>query len=237
MDQIVMIQAGQYIDSTLGVTLGLATMTAAAAGQVVSDTTGVIFGGTLERFLTRMSFIKQPNLSSAQRQLGVCRNVSMAGAVVGVIVGCTLGAMTLLLVDLEARHRIERANKLREIVTDMISDRDSHELHAEACTLYIASSAGFTLGKKKDEESFRTSIALLYEAENVSVQECARTRELIHDKKSHRLYVPVLFEDEIEAVIEFRHNRDSSSGFSEADLHAARIMSRHLAIFMNRLME
>jgi len=32
MDNFVMIQAGQYIDSTLGVSLGLATMTAAAAG-------------------------------------------------------------------------------------------------------------------------------------------------------------------------------------------------------------
>lgn len=32
MDNFVMIQAGQYIDSTLGVQLGLATMTAAAAG-------------------------------------------------------------------------------------------------------------------------------------------------------------------------------------------------------------
>jgi len=33
MDNFVMIQAGQYIDSTLGVQLGLATMTAAAAGK------------------------------------------------------------------------------------------------------------------------------------------------------------------------------------------------------------
>ena len=34
MDNFVMIQAGQYIDSTLGVQLGLATMTAAAAGTL-----------------------------------------------------------------------------------------------------------------------------------------------------------------------------------------------------------
>ena len=32
-----MIQAGGYIDSTLGVKFGLATLTAAAMGQVVSD--------------------------------------------------------------------------------------------------------------------------------------------------------------------------------------------------------
>lgn len=52
-----MIQAGQYIDSTLGVSLGLATMTAAAAGQVILDVSVVVFGGTLEHFLMRFSLI------------------------------------------------------------------------------------------------------------------------------------------------------------------------------------
>lgn len=37
MDNFIMIQAGGYIDATLGVKFGLATMTAAAMGQVVSD--------------------------------------------------------------------------------------------------------------------------------------------------------------------------------------------------------
>ena len=37
MDNFIMIQAGGYIDSTLGVKFGLATITAAAMGQVVSD--------------------------------------------------------------------------------------------------------------------------------------------------------------------------------------------------------
>lgn len=34
MDNLVMIQAGDMIDSTIGVTLGLSTLTAAAFGQV-----------------------------------------------------------------------------------------------------------------------------------------------------------------------------------------------------------
>lgn len=37
MDNFVMISAGDLIDSTLGVKLGLATLTAAACGQVVSE--------------------------------------------------------------------------------------------------------------------------------------------------------------------------------------------------------
>jgi Transmembrane protein 65 len=46
MDNVVMIHAGQYIDSTLGVTLGLATLTAAAAG------TCALCGGPRLLFLT-----------------------------------------------------------------------------------------------------------------------------------------------------------------------------------------
>ena len=52
MDNLVMIQAGSYIDNTLGVQFGLATLTAAAMGQVVSDMSGVLFGGSLERMLS-----------------------------------------------------------------------------------------------------------------------------------------------------------------------------------------
>jgi len=48
MDQTIMVHAGDYIDSTLGVTFGLATIQAAAMGQLVSDTSGVLFGNTLE---------------------------------------------------------------------------------------------------------------------------------------------------------------------------------------------
>lgn len=163
MDNLVLIQAGQYIDSTLGVSLGLATMTAAACGQVVSDVSGVVFGGTLERFLLRLSLIESPKLSTAQRQLPVCRNVSMAGAVVGVVLGCALGATTLLLVDLEKRGRIERAQQLRDIVGDLVlatnvpgdgadegeedgSDEDDDDavgLQADDCCLYLASGEDF----------------------------------------------------------------------------------------------
>ena len=49
MDNLIMIQAGGYIDATFGAALGLATLAAAAMGQVVSDVSGVIFGSTVER--------------------------------------------------------------------------------------------------------------------------------------------------------------------------------------------
>lgn len=48
MDQTVMIQAGNMIDCTIGVQFGLSTLTAAAVGGLISNLSGVIFGGTLE---------------------------------------------------------------------------------------------------------------------------------------------------------------------------------------------
>jgi hypothetical protein len=39
---------GDFIDTTIGVIFGLSTLSAAALGQVVSDVSGVFFGGTIE---------------------------------------------------------------------------------------------------------------------------------------------------------------------------------------------
>lgn len=163
MDQFVLIQAGGYIDATFGISFGLATLSAAAAGQVVSDVSGVVFGGALERFLTtNTSWLRTPNITQLQRQLPICRNVSMLGAIVGVIIGCAIGATSLLFVDLEARNRMERAQRLREIVQDMItaaipasstsSDMTSQESTAsdqvfscDSCTVYVVSTKDLTL--------------------------------------------------------------------------------------------
>ena len=46
------LQAGDYIDNTIGVALGLATLTSAAMGQIVSDVSGVAFGGVVEALAT-----------------------------------------------------------------------------------------------------------------------------------------------------------------------------------------
>lgn len=40
--------AGDFIDNTIGIALGLSTITAAAFGQCCSDVSGVVFGGYVE---------------------------------------------------------------------------------------------------------------------------------------------------------------------------------------------
>lgn len=218
-----MIQAGSYIDSTLGVQFGLATMTAAAAGQVVSDVSGVVFGGSLERLLTRLSLIQPPALTTAQRQLPLCRNVSMAGAVVGVIVGCALGALTLLLVDLEVRERQERTQKLRDIVTDMRTS----SLRSDTATIYLLPSAQSKLDLPTQQPTNNNS-----QPTRVTLMEGSR-KPPEHLDDDHVLSVPIHHEGLL-AVVEFRRH---ARPFDAQDRHTATIVGQHLSIFSERLLE
>ena len=110
-------------------------------GQVFSDVSGVVFGGTLERFLHKMKMIRSPGLTEAQRHLTSSRNVAMAGSVVGVIFGCMLGASSLLFLDLEAHERAKRGAALHNVMTCMLSDSPESSIECDTCTVYLASAA------------------------------------------------------------------------------------------------
>jgi len=53
LDNGIMIAAGEYIDITIGVTLGISTMAAAALGNLVSDVCGIGMAGYVELFVAR----------------------------------------------------------------------------------------------------------------------------------------------------------------------------------------
>jgi hypothetical protein len=130
-DQTVMLQAGNAVDCTVGVTLGLSTLTAAAIGQVVSDASGVAFGSTLERIATKAG-LPPTNLSTAQRALPVVARITFAGSLLGIMAGCMLGLINLLFIDTtrssslklqafteeqEFKYTIEASNATRESAT------------------------------------------------------------------------------------------------------------------------
>jgi len=166
MDNFIMITAGSAIDNSLGVHMGLATMTAAAIGQVVSDVSGVVFGDTLSRCFK----VATAKLSAAQKRLSFVRRLRLSGAVIGVIAGCTLGATALYLIPdsvrddstssamvassssestdpqhKEARIR-EQLHRLTKVMNDVMTSTDDKWLDRRAsCTLFVSESMGHCL--------------------------------------------------------------------------------------------
>jgi Transmembrane protein 65 len=126
-----MLQAGNAVDCTLGVTFGLSTLAAAAIGQVASDASGVVFGSSLERIATKAG-LPPTNLTSAQRALPMVARTTFAGSLLGIIAGCMLGLVNLLFIDTsrssslklqafteeqEFNYTIEASNAIRESAT------------------------------------------------------------------------------------------------------------------------
>ena len=76
MDQTIMIQAGNTIDCTVGVALGLSTLSAAAIGQLVANAGSVVFGGVVERAAQALG-MPSPHFLPHQRSLPVVHRVGM----------------------------------------------------------------------------------------------------------------------------------------------------------------
>eukprot|EP00299_Pterocystis_sp_00344_P017813 c8924_g1_i1.p1 GENE.c8924_g1_i1~~c8924_g1_i1.p1 ORF type:complete len:426 (-),score=70.89 c8924_g1_i1:65-1246(-) len=112
MDNVIMIQAGELIDSTMGVTFGLSTITAAAMGQLCSDFSGVCFGGGIEALATRIG-LPHSRLTCEQLKLKKIRRLGVMSAAVGVVIGCSLGMTTLLFIDADKPERMKRQKAMK----------------------------------------------------------------------------------------------------------------------------
>lgn len=242
MDNVIMIQAGSVIDNTLGVQLGLATMTAAALGQVVSDTCGVLFGGTLERLMV----VQPAKLTEAQQRLAVIPRLRLAGAVAGVIVGCSLGACTLFLLPDKKRNEANQFHattsgatiqRLQAILHDMVTSVHEPWLtRGTSCVLYIKDPSSFS--PSSEDSSLPVSIARLSGSEESMAIQCAETAQVTYDDNT--IYIPVIDsqEDTVLAVLKLIQRIDrgnETSIFTKADVNEAEKVARHLGIFMRHL--
>ena len=82
-----MIQAGDLIDNSIGVAFGLATLTSAAYGQIVSDVAGTLSNNFVEALAASLG-LPRANLTDAQMATRRVRMWGTGGAVVGVAFGC-----------------------------------------------------------------------------------------------------------------------------------------------------
>lgn len=121
MDNAILILAGDAIDTTLGVTLGISTLCAAAIGNIISDLAGVGLGTVIEDFCSKLN-IPQPNLTQAQRQLRSVRFAGQFGCAFGITVGCIIGMFPLLFIDSKKGERMKEEAHLEDMFNDMVTE-------------------------------------------------------------------------------------------------------------------
>lgn len=121
MDNALLIVAGDAIDTSLGVTLGISTMCAAAIGNIISDVAGILMGTIIEDFTARLG-LPAPNISAAQRQLRSVRFAGQFGTTVGLVTGCIIGMFPLLLIDSNKVQRMKEVCYFRQRILPLYND-------------------------------------------------------------------------------------------------------------------
>ena len=124
MDNAILIVAGDAIDTSLGVVLGISTMCAAAIGNIVSDVAGIMLGTVIEDMATQLN-LPTPNLNAAQRQLRSVRFANQFGCGLGIVVGCIIGMFPLLLIDSNKVQVRKRQAHLDSIFQDVVTEAGS----------------------------------------------------------------------------------------------------------------
>jgi len=135
MDNIVMIQAGDLIDNSIGITFGLSTLTAAGFGQCISDVAGFTSGGLVDAAVSKLN-MPTHGLSQAQLSLKSARIYHTAGGCVGVVIGCLLGMCSLFFMDTDKKERERKARELKTIFETITRD-GSKLVSAERCSLWM----------------------------------------------------------------------------------------------------
>ncbi|CAE7329471.1 TMEM65 [Symbiodinium sp. CCMP2592] len=252
VDQSVLLYAGDAIDNTLGVALGLPTLAAAAMGQVMSDTCGVAFGGTIEAAALKLG-LPLPGLTEAQQRLGSVKRVSTLGGVCGVILGCFIGMGNLLLIDLKAAERAKKEKELAKIMKTVMEDGRA-VLHCDRATLWavetevgelwstFADGIQGTMRIPKSESSLAGWVACNKELVNIPdvTQDPRWTKpsKMNYATKS-MLCAPVVLDGKVIAVIQLLNKLDEKGDvvpFDQSDARAVKMMAGHTAMFMAQLL-
>jgi tRNA-specific adenosine deaminase 1 len=144
MDNAILIIAGDAIDTSLGVSLGISTLCAAAIGNIISDLAGVGCSAYIEDFCATTLKLPIPKLSEAQRQLRSVRMASQGGMAIGMTIGCLMGMIPLLFIDANKADRLREKARLERLYNDVVN---------EAKTLVEAESTCLYLRVDKDESS------------------------------------------------------------------------------------
>jgi putative methionine-R-sulfoxide reductase with GAF domain len=250
MDNLVMITAGDAIDSHFGEALAISTMTAAGFGQCCSDIAGVTSGGIVDSIVSKLR-LPVHGLSQAQLDLRITRFYSTFGACAGVLTGCLLGMSILMFIDTE---RVDRAKKAKELesIFDSVVKEGGKLVSAERSALFLLDEekqelwsqvATGTEGIIKVPVSAGIVGAGVTSKQLINIQDAYKDDRFFHnvdDKTGFHtrsvLVVPVFNEEgKVIGAIEMinKKNPDGSDGvFGENDEKLIQMLASHVKSFI-----
>eukprot|EP00466_Bigelowiella_natans_P012006 jgi/Bigna1/34984/e_gw1.7.246.1 len=98
-DNFIMIVAGDAIDNSIGLKMGLSTLAAAGIGNLISDVCGIGLGEVIDRRWSYRLGLKDPRLTPEQQSMRKSRWVKSIACILGISIGCILGMIPLLFLD------------------------------------------------------------------------------------------------------------------------------------------
>lgn len=163
MDNAILIVAGDAIDTSLGVLLGISTLFAAAVGNILSDVAGVMLGTVIEDFCAKLG-LPVPNITAAQRQLRSVRFAGQFGCALGITIGCIIGMFPLYFIDTNKVQKLKQDAHMDSIFRDMVKEAKGLigaestclflVVDTPSCTSPSSPSHGSTLARKDPGEKY-----------------------------------------------------------------------------------
>lgn len=150
MDNAILIIAGDAIDTSLGIYLGISTLCAAAIGNIISDLAGIGLGTMIEDFCANVLKLPVADISAAQRTLRSVRTSSNLGMAVGMTFGCLLGMFPLLFIDSSKVEQLKKNAHLEALFQDVVTEA-KHLIGAESTCLYLRVNVEDKAGSSEDQ--------------------------------------------------------------------------------------
>jgi hypothetical protein len=97
LDNALMLAFGETIESSVGLSLGLSTMAAAAIGNTLSDVCGVGLANKIEYWCAKFGLTEEVTMTTGQAKEMRVVVARLGGAMTGVTTGCIVGSFPLLL--------------------------------------------------------------------------------------------------------------------------------------------
>lgn len=206
---------------------------------------GVLCGSTVDSAITRLGLVKPNNMSPAKRRLRLSKRVSLAGAVVGVILGCGLGATSLWFVSHHNHEDQQNVDRTRGILSNMLQNAG---VGCNDCTMFVMESRRWTSDRIKalcgadnvvSSTSEHMNINLRKmgdsDAETALHQQCAQNATIV--LSDGIMCAPIVGRNNsLVGVLQFSNNQRNNSHetrFGETEAQLAQITARHVGVVLD----